>query len=144
MRAGSNGQITDHIIRSHNEQDLEAFATMHEGMLYTDLAPQFKRYRDDIFKDKYRRLYWDRPSWTITAHLAKDGYSHIHPGQHRTLSIREAARLQSFPDHFRFFGNVGDRFRQIGNAVPPFMAWGIAQYVRESLFPTDDFARFRA
>jgi DNA (cytosine-5)-methyltransferase 1 len=135
MRVGSNGLVTDHVVRSHNEQDLEAFSTMHEGMLYADLDEQYKRYRDDIFKDKYRRLYWDRPSWTITAHLAKDGYSHIHPEQHRTLSIREAARLQSFPDNFRFFGNIGDRFRQIGNAVPPLMGWGIAEYVRQHYFP---------
>ncbi|HEY0151170.1 MAG TPA: DNA cytosine methyltransferase [Longimicrobium sp.] len=130
MREACNPKlVTDHITRAHNEQDLEAFSTMTEGMLYVDLDPRFKRYRDDIFKDKYRRLYWDRPSWTVTAHLAKDGYSHIHPGQQRTLSIREAARLQSFPDSFRFFGNIGDRFRQIGNAVPPLMAWGIAEYI---------------
>ncbi|CAA9325647.1 MAG: DNA-cytosine methyltransferase [uncultured Gemmatimonadetes bacterium] len=131
MRQGCNPkQVTDHVTRVHNEQDLEAFSTMSEGMLYVDLDARFKRYRDDIFKDKYRRLYWERPSWTVTAHLAKDGYSHIHPGQSRTLSIREAARLQSFPDDFRFFGNIGDRFRQIGNAVPPLMAWGIAEYIR--------------
>jgi DNA (cytosine-5)-methyltransferase 1 len=133
MRARSNGLVTDHVVRTHNDQDLEAFSTMSEGMLYADLDPKYKRYRDDIFKDKYRRLYWNRPSWTITAHLAKDGYSHIHPGQPRTLSIREAARLQSFPDDFRFFGNIGDRFRQIGNAVPPLMAWGIAEFIKHKL-----------
>lgn len=130
MRQRSNGLLTDHITRSHNDQDLAAFSSMEQGAIYADLDPQYKRYRDDIFKDKYRRLLWDRVSWTVTAHLAKDGYSHIHPGQPRTLSIREAARLQSFPDDFRFFGNHGDRFRQIGNAVPPLMAWGIAEYVR--------------
>lgn len=130
MRLRSNGLVTDHVVRRHNEQDLEAFGTMSEGMLYADLDAKYKRYRDDIFKDKYKRLYWDKPAWTVTAHLAKDGYSHIHPEQPRTLSIREAARLQSFPDDFRFFGNIGDRFRQIGNAVPPLMAWGIAEFIK--------------
>lgn len=109
---------------------------MTQGMKYSELDDQFKRYRDDIFKDKYKRLYMDRPSWTVTAHLAKDCYTHIHPTQPRTITIREAARLQSFPDDFRFFGNVGDRYRQIGNAVPPLMAWGIAEYVKEYLRET--------
>lgn len=140
MRDDSRALITDHIGRKHNDQDIEAFATMHEGMTYVELDQQFKRYRDDIFTDRYRRLHWNRRSWTITAHLAKDGYSHIHPGQHRTLSIREAARLQSFPDSFRFFGNMGDRFRQIGNAVPPLMAWGIAEYIRECTGAPSDSA----
>jgi DNA (cytosine-5)-methyltransferase 1 len=133
MRRGANGLVMDHVCREHNEQDLEAFACMPEGGIYVDLPPELKRYRDDIFPDKYRKLRWDAVSGTITAHLAKDCYTHIHPAQQRTISIREAARLQSFPDSFRFFGNMGDRFRQIGNAVPPFMAWGIAAYIQERL-----------
>lgn len=141
MRAHSNGLVTDHISRDHNAQDIEAFGTMHEGMVYADLDRKYKRYRDDIFTDKYKRLYWDRPAWTVTAHLAKDGYTHIHPGQSRTISVREAARLQSFPDDFRFFGNMGDRFRQIGNAVPPFMAWGIAEYVKRSIAAAAELIR---
>lgn len=133
MRERSNGMLTDHITRSHNKQDLEAFSVMAEGGLYHELDARFKRYRDDIFKDKYRKLRWDSPAGTVTAHFAKDCYTHIHPEQPRTVSIREAARLQSFPDDFRFFGNMGDRFRQIGNAVPPLMACGIASYVREAI-----------
>jgi DNA (cytosine-5)-methyltransferase 1 len=137
MREGSNGLLTDHICRRYNSQDVEAFATMEQGMKYYQLARRFKRYRDDIFPDKYKKLIWSHPSWTVTAHLSKDCYTHIHPRQPRTISIREAARLQSFPDNFRFFGNVGDRFRQVGNAVPPFMAWGIAEYVKLGLFGGD-------
>lgn len=133
MRAQSNGMLTDHVTRTHNQQDLDAFAYMPEGGKYFELPDRFKRYRDDIFKDKYRKLQWNAPAGTVTAHLAKDCYTHIHPEQPRTVSIREAARLQSFPDDFRFFGNMGDRFRQIGNAVPPLMAWGIAEFVREQL-----------
>lgn len=133
MRQQSNGLVTDHICREHNAQDLEAFSVMPEGGIYVDLPDHLKRYRDDIFQDKYRRLRWSGVSGTITAHLAKDCYAHIHPAENRTISIREAARIQSFPDDFRFFGHMGDRFRQIGNAVPPLMSWGIAEYVRERL-----------
>jgi DNA (cytosine-5)-methyltransferase 1 len=133
MREKSNGLLTDHVARAHNPQDVAAFRFMTEGMVYSDLPSRFKRYRDDIFKDKYRKLHWDRPAGTITAHLAKDCYTHIHPEQPRTISIREAARIQSFPDDFRFLGHMGDRFRLIGNAVPPLMAWGIAEFVRRHL-----------
>lgn len=133
MRGHANGIITDHVCRKQNAQDVEAFTTMEEGMQYYQLESRFKRYRDDIFRDKYKKLAWDSPSGTVTAHLAKDCYTHIHPGQPRTISVREAARLQSFPDDFRFWGNMGERFRQIGNAVPPLMAWGIAEFVRRYL-----------
>jgi len=134
MRTGSHDMIADHICRTHNSQDLRAFRYMPEGMLYHELPERYKRYRDDIFKDKYKKLYWSRAAWTITAHLAKDCYTHIHPDQARTISVREAARIQSFPDNFRFFGHMGDRFRQIGNAVPPLMGWGIAEFVKEKYF----------
>lgn len=85
-------------------------------------------YDEHDFPDKWRKLIPDRPSWTIPAHLAKDSYSHIHydAAQARMISIREAARLQSFPDAFLFTGNIGDCFRQIGNAVPPLLAWAIS------------------
>lgn len=133
MRERSNGTVTDHIARGHNNQDVAAFRFMREGMVYADLPKRFKRYRDDIFMDKYKKLCWDRPAGTITAHLAKDCYTHIHPEQPRTISVREAARIQSFPDDFRLLGHMGDRYRLIGNAVPPLMAWGIAEFIRERL-----------
>jgi len=133
MREGANCLVTDHVCRRQNAQDVEAFSTMKEGMKYYQLEEKYKRYRDDIFQDKYKKLIWNRPAWTVTAHLGKDCYTHIHPGQPRTISVREAARLQSFPDGFRFWGNIGDRFRQIGNAVPPLMAWGIAEFAKQHL-----------
>lgn len=133
MRERSNGSIADHICREHNDQDIEAFETMPQGGIYADLPDHLKRYRDDIFPDKYRKLRWKGVAGTVTAHLAKDCYTHIHPSQSRTISIREAARLQSFPDDFRFYGNMGDRFRQIGNAVPPLMSWGITEYISRQL-----------
>ena len=86
-------------------------------------------YDEHDFPDKWRKLMPDRPSWTVPAHLAKDSYSHIHydSAQARMISVREAARLQSFPDAFAFTGNMGDCFRQIGNAVPPLVALAIAR-----------------
>jgi len=92
-------------------------------------------YHETDFPDKWRKLIPDRPSWTVPAHLAKDSYSHIHydSDQARMISVREAARLQSFPDAFAFCGNMGDCFRQIGNAVPPLLAWAIAVVVIRSL-----------
>jgi DNA (cytosine-5)-methyltransferase 1 len=88
-------------------------------------------YPVEIFVDKWRKLNATKPSWTIPAHLAKDAYSHIHhdSAQARAISIREAARLQSFPDAFRFTGNMGDCYRQVGNAVPPLLAWHLASAV---------------
>jgi len=133
MRRHSNGSIEDHVCRWHNEMDLEAFSLLRQGGIYADLPPRLQRYRTDIFPDKYRRLRWNGVSGTITAHLSKDCYQHIHPIQDRTISVREAARIQSFPDSFQFHGAMGDRFRQIGNAVPPLMAWGIAEYVRTAV-----------
>jgi DNA (cytosine-5)-methyltransferase 1 len=69
------------------------------------------------------------------AHLGKDCYSHIHydSAQARTISVREAARLQSFPDGFIFCGTMNPAFRQIGNAVPPIMAYAMALTIKESL-----------
>jgi len=96
---------------------------------YRELARQFiPPYPVDIFPDKWRKLIPYQPSWTVPAHLSKDSYSHIHfdDDQVRMISVREAARLQSFPDAFRFCGNLGDCFRQIGNAVPPMLSWAIA------------------
>lgn len=84
------------------------------------------------FPDKFRKLHPKEPSPTVPAHLGKDCYSHIHPSrcQARTISIREAARLQSFPDAFELFGAMGKRFTQIGNAVPPLLAYAVASHLR--------------
>ncbi len=90
-------------------------------------------YPVDKFKDKWRKLVRREPVWTVTAHLSKDCYSHIHydSSQARTISIREAARLQSFPDGFMFTGPMNAAYRQIGNAVPPLMAKALALHMRK-------------
>ena len=69
----------------------------------------------------------DKPSHTLVAHLSVDTYSHIHPLEPRGISVREAARLQSFPDEFLFQCSMGDAYKQIGNAVPPLMAEAVAR-----------------
>jgi DNA (cytosine-5)-methyltransferase 1 len=120
-------RIYDHYARAVRDDDLEAFRLMDHGTKYSDLPEHLKRYRDDIFEDKYKRLSWESVSRTITAHLAKDGYWYIHPEQHRTLTVREAARIQTFPDWFRFTGTPTHQWRQIGNAVPPLLAQAVGQ-----------------
>lgn len=130
-RAGMKGSalVWDHIARQVRADDLEAFRLMKPGTRYSDLPKHLKRYRDDIFNDKYNRLPWDDVSRSITAHLAKDGYWYIHPSEQRTLTVREAARIQTFPDHFRFAGTRSHAFRQIGNAVPPALAEAIGREI---------------
>lgn len=116
------GRVYDHLTRAVRHDDYGAFRLMTADTLYSDLPSSVKRYRDDIFDDKYNRLDWSSYSRSITAHIAKDGYWYIHPDQPRTLTVREAARIQTFPDTFRFAGSRSHQFRQIGNAVPPALA----------------------
>ena len=90
------------------------------------------------FPNKWRKIARDQPVRTVMAHLSKDGYSHIHydNAQARTISVREAARLQSFPDGFVFVGAMNRAFRQIGNAVPPLMAQAIAAEIMKAIQAT--------
>lgn len=83
------------------------------------------------FPNKWRKMEADRPARTLMAHIGKDGYSHIHydSDQARTISVREAARLQSFPDGFVFKGAMNAAFKQIGNAVPPMMSFRLAEHM---------------
>lgn len=87
------------------------------------------------FPNKWWKLDPKHPSKTLTAHIGKDTYSHIHydSPQARTISVREAARLQSFPDGFQFAGAMNAAFRQIGNAVPPLLSFAVAKQVRRQL-----------
>jgi DNA (cytosine-5)-methyltransferase 1 len=127
--------VFNHRARHHNERDIQVFSLMKEGQWWKDLPKEIKRMfnwnprRDAIFQDKVKKLARDKPSWTVISHLYKDGYSYVHPTQPRTITVREAARLQGFPDRFIFMGSRTSQFRQVGNAVPPLLAKAIADTV---------------
>ena len=137
LRKGMQGveawRIHDHITRAVRPDDAEIYSQLHPGDTYLDVPEHLRRYRSDIFGDKYSRLSFDGLCRTITAHIAKDGYWYIHPSEDRTLSIREAARIQTFPDRFRFAGHPSSRYQQIGNAVPPLLASEIGSALRSAL-----------
>lgn len=121
--------LFNHKARFLNENNFEIYSRMKQGDDGTaEQIQDIYRYshRNNKFKDRYFRLYADKPSRTITAHLKMDGHSHIHPFQNRSLTPREAARLQSFPDDYLFLGSYLDTFMQIGNAVPPLLSEAIS------------------
>lgn len=126
-------KVFDHITRPVREDDRQIFEMMDSSTKYSDLPEHLRRYRADIYDDKYKRLDEHDLSRTITAHIAKDGYGYIHPRQPRTLTVREAARIQTFPDDFRFNGPPSAAFKQIGNAVPPRAAGAIAKKMVEAI-----------
>jgi DNA (cytosine-5)-methyltransferase 1 len=129
--------LFDHVVRPVRQDDAEAFLHIPEGGTYHDVPPEYRRYKleRDHFEDKYCRLPWGQPCRALTAHIAKDGYWYIHPdiAQGRTFSVREAARVQSFPDWFRFAGHRTTMYRQIGNAVPPLLARALAERILEAV-----------
>jgi len=128
--------LFNHKARYINDNNYEIYKRMKQGDDSTserikDIMPYARR--NHIFKDKYFKLYANKPSKTITAHLKVDGHSHIHPYQIRSLTPREAARIQSFPDDYLFWGAYTKTYMQIGNAVPPVMARGIAKVIKQYL-----------
>jgi DNA (cytosine-5)-methyltransferase 1 len=123
-------KLTAHRARPHSERDLRNFARLLEG---EHCAAAMKRgesfefpYDKESFKDRYTRQHRNEPCSTIVAHLSKDGLMFIHPTQNRSLTPREAARVQSFPDWFQFPVSRTHQFRVIGNAVPPLVAEAVA------------------
>lgn len=135
--------VTQHITRPHNERDLEIYKTAIEKwnkgnvrLKYPDLPNHLKTHKNESsFTDRYKVVDGEGIAHTVVAHIAKDGHYYIHPDikQCRSISIREAARLQSFPDNFYFEGSRSAAFKQIGNAVPPLMAYVIAKKIKDIL-----------
>ena len=131
-------KLTNHVSRPHSERDLRDFALLNEGensaVAMRDRAIQFEfPYDKSSFKDRYTRQSRWHPCSTIVAHLSKDGLMFIHPTQNRSLTPREAARIQSFPDWFRFPEARTHAFRLIGNAVPPLVAEAVGLAVKKFL-----------
>jgi DNA (cytosine-5)-methyltransferase 1 len=130
--------------RKHNERDREiyklAISAWHDGhrrLKYTDLPEKLCTHKNkESFLDRFKVLAPDIAcSHTMIAHISKDGHHFIHPdiNQCRSISVREAARIQSFSDNYYFEGPRTAKFVQIGNAVPPIMAKGIAGKIKEIL-----------
>lgn len=143
-------QLTNHVARPHSARDLRDFALIPEGMSSAELMRQGVEfefpYDRTTFKDRYTRQHCHQLCSTIVAHLSKDGLMFIHPIQNRSLTPREAARIQSFPDWFVFPEPRTHSFRMIGNAVPPLIGEAVGLAVREflsSISPTHA-ARFAA
>jgi DNA (cytosine-5)-methyltransferase 1 len=126
----------NHKARYASDVNYEIFSKLGQGEDGTSNKVQHVfpyKHRNHIFKDKYFRLNENKPSRTITAHLRMDCLSHIHPTQARTITPREAARIQSFPDDYFFLGPYLKTYMQIGNAVPPIMAKHIAKVIKKYL-----------
>ncbi len=135
-----DGNVKFHEARFHNERDVEIFRNwLKNEMNKSSSQNKISFYNDLMGKKsnhaKYRNLEWDKPSPTVVAHLYKDGLMFIHPdvNQARSITVKEAALLQSFPDDFEFIGSQGFAFKMIGNAVPPEMAKNIAVAVSQKL-----------
>lgn len=113
------------------EKELELRKILHRG--HIDIDKVLDSVDHGGFANKYRRLEWDAPSHTLVAHMARDCSDFIHPEVDRFISVREAARLQSFPDTYRFLGSQFRQFKQIGNAVPPMLGEAVARAVKNHL-----------
>lgn len=115
----------------HQGRTIAVGSTEYDELRRSIIPP----YDHNNFPNKWRKMWRDMPARTIMAHLGKDSYSHIHydSDQARTISVREAARLQSFPDGFVFEGAMNQAFQQIGNAVPPLLAFALAKVMMKTL-----------
>lgn len=137
------GLLMDHVARPNTKQDLEIYKRAvlakksGENIKYNQLPERLKTHNnEDGFLDRFKVIDDKaKGSHTVVAHIAKDGHFYIHPDikQNRSLTVREAARLQTFPDDYKFEGDRGPRFKQIGNAVPPMFSLILAKELKKYL-----------
>lgn len=140
-RVGKPGKhpLMDHIARKHNDKDKERFEVMIKNRWsfgeMRRARPDLEHENARVFDNSYVVQWWDLPSKTILAHIHKDGFQFIHPDikQLRSFTVREAARIQSFPDDFVFEGSRGEKYKQIGNAVPVLFAEALAKSIKKNL-----------
>ncbi|KAB2907377.1 MAG: DNA cytosine methyltransferase [Ignavibacteriaceae bacterium] len=134
--------VTQHIARPNNENDLEIYRiavdewNKGKRLNYADLPPRLIKHNNTkSFTNRFQVVNGQGISHTVVAHIAMDGHYYIHPDkeQNRSITVREAARIQSFPDDYFFEGSRSAAFQQIGNAVPPLMAEKIAEKIRGML-----------
>lgn len=140
LMRGNLSNVKNNICRVSNTNAKQMFKYLLPGQRYSELEDCIKNslefeksFNSKIITNRCRRLPLTEPSWTVIAHIGMDGYEYIHPIDNRTISVREAARLQSFPDDFVFLGNMREQYVQIGNAVPPLLAYNIAKQVEVAL-----------
>ncbi len=136
--------VIQHLARKHIDRDLEIYRFAvnkwnkeKKRIRYIELPEKLKTHKNQhSFKDRYKVVAGDLPySHTVVAHISKDGHYYIHPdiNQTRSLTVREAARIQSFPDNYKFEGPRTYQFIQIGNAVPPLMSEKISFEIKKSI-----------
>lgn len=146
-RIGTKGisPLMDHICRRNNDTDRERFRVMIENhWSFGEMRrarPDLEHEHARVFDNSYVVQWWELPSKTILAHIHKDGFQFIHPdyNQARTFTVREAARIQSFPDDFVFEGSRGEKYKQIGNAVPCLFAEALAKASKKTLKKIDSY-----
>lgn len=142
LQANKAGALTGHTARPHSLRDLRDFARLREGetsrqAIARGVEMEFPYDREN-FKDRYTKQHRDQLCSTIVAHLKKDGLMFIHPTQIRSLTPREAARIQSFPDTFIFPAERTNSYAQIGNAVPPLVGKAMGLAISEFLTAAED------
>lgn len=135
--------VIHHKAREHRAIDLEIYRIAIEyyrngkKLKYTDLPETLQTHKNrHSFLDRFKVVDWEAPfSHTVVAHISKDGHYYIHPDENqlRSITVREAARIQSFPDNYIFEGPRTQQFIQVGNAVPPLMAYAIAVEIKKLL-----------
>ena len=140
LRKNNFNKLYNHVCRKHNDKDIQRYKYLSKNnwnlMDLYKIKPELVHHDPTHFKNRYTVQSWNKPGRTIVSHLHKDGNLFIHPDykQHRTFTVREAARIQSFPDDFRFYGARTSQFIQVGNAVPPLLSKIISKAIKNVLF----------